>query len=92
MLLDWILIGDVRVTAYLELVRLAMLDQHVDKLSRVLHEVDVLIHGPVHDQQSPLLVRKLAYKVEDAAQLISCWLAAGTAHVPLRVTWTQCYD
>ena len=71
---------------YLELIRLAMLDQHVDKLSCVLHEVDILIHGPVHDQQPTLFIRKLANKVKDAAKLVAGWLAAGSAHVPLSVT------
>ena len=36
-----------------------MLDEEVDELGRVLHEVDVLVHGAVHDQQPTLLLRQL---------------------------------
>ena len=36
-----------------------MLDEKVDELGRVLHEVDILIHGAVHDQQPALLLWQL---------------------------------
>ena len=48
-----------------------MLDQKIDQLSCVLHEVDILVHGAVHDQQSTLLVWQLTNKVEDGAQFVA---------------------
>ena len=48
---------------YLELVWLAMLDEKVDELGRVLHEVNILVHCSVHDQQPPLLLRQLSDKI-----------------------------
>ena len=36
-----------------------MLDEEVDELCRVLHEVDVLVHCAVHDQQPALLLWQL---------------------------------
>ena len=55
-----------------------MLDEQVDELGSVLHEVDILVHGPVHDEQPPLLVRQLAHKVQYGAQLVAVRFAAGT--------------
>ena len=55
-----------------------MLYEQVDELGSVLHEVDILVHGPVHDKQPPLLVRQLSNKVQNGAQLVAIGLAAGT--------------
>ena len=55
-----------------------MLDEQIDELGSVLHEVDVLIHGPVHDEQPPLFIRQLSHKVQNGAQLVAIGLAAGT--------------
>ena len=40
-----------------------MLDEKVDELGRVLHEVNILVHCSVHDQQPPLLLRQLSDKI-----------------------------
>ena len=55
-----------------------MLDEQIDELGSVLHEVDVLVHGPVHDEQPPLLVRQLAHEVQNGTQLVAVRFAAGT--------------
>ena len=47
------------VCVYLQLVGFAMLDEEVDELCRVLHEVDVLVHRSVHDQQPAFLLWQL---------------------------------
>ena len=73
------------VVSHLQLIRFAVLDQQVNELGGVLHEVDVLVHGPVHDQQPPLLVRQLTHKVEDGAELISVGFVTGSVQVPLGV-------
>ena len=62
-----------------------MLYQQVDELCGVLHEVHVLVHGAVHDQQPPLLVRQLAHEVEDGAELVAVGLGAGPVEVALGV-------
>jgi hypothetical protein len=48
----------------LKLIRFAVLDEQVDQLGRVLHEVNILVHGAVHDQQPALLIGQLAGEVE----------------------------
>jgi hypothetical protein len=45
------------------LVWLAVLDKQVDELRGVLHEVNILVHGAVHDEQATLLLRQLAHIV-----------------------------
>ncbi len=50
-------------SVYLKLVGLAVLDKEVDELSGMLHEVNILVHGPVHDEQATLLLRQLAHIV-----------------------------
>ena len=42
-----------------------MFDELVDELGCVLHEVDVLVHGAVHDEQPALLVGQLTNVVQD---------------------------
>jgi hypothetical protein len=37
-----------------------MLNEQVDELGSVLHEVNVLVHRAVHDEQAALLLRQLA--------------------------------
>ena len=55
----------------------------------VLHEVDILVHGSVHDEQPPLLVRQLTHEVEDAAELVAVRFIARTVQVPLRVACSR---
>ena len=63
-----------------------MLDEQVDELGSVLHEVDILVHGPVHDEQPALLLRQLAHEVEDGAELVAVGLEAGPVKVALGVS------
>ena len=56
------------VGGHLQLVGLPVLHHQVDQLGGVLHEVDVLVHGAVHDQQPALLVRQLGGGVKGACQ------------------------
>ena len=63
-----------------------MLHEEVDQLGGVLHEVNILVHGPVHDEQPALLLRQLAHEVEDGAELVAVGLEAGPVQVALGVS------